>query len=508
MRLLLYVSSPHRDLESLSKDEREQLSASLSLLKKHASGGRSSRVHHTRPSNTPLQCKTTSNVREETDGSQDSVWYTKEGRFKKLAHHLSTDSGYASVSDVELKTEHIANDSNGTSYHYANCLVFPQTIAEESDSDLTPGPLQNQLEDSSLVVSQVDMGMSSEHDGIKMTRSSADERSGSNCLCFPTSEEQEDVFAKSFDEEMLKLTVTSGGQTTAGSTVIAGYVEDCSSHSSMSHTNHVVTTAPHDLTQSELELAETDEELVYLKELKRKYESEFKDNMEFREIMRSLGRAPSITDYMTFKIKLIRDKYGKDYETPISHAMSVLMEDSEKSGSMSYAAFTSAVDPLVSNAQNVSDLPFLMGVLGGYMGELLPQFGDAVLSYSSRFLGERMAGGVAKFVGASVLPTDCPDMDNIIDVLTSEDHATAINEMKDDMTDAHIKVVMPTVWESPPEANKGPTLVETPLEAHKGPPVRETPQEVHSMDNSSSKWLSVSVLTMATHIASFLGQLQ
>ena len=50
----------------------------------------------------------------------------------------------------------------------------------------------------------------------------------------------------------------------------------------------------------------------------------------------------------------------------------------------------------------VSDLPFLMGVLGGYMGELLPQFGDAVLSYSSRFLGERMAGGVAKFVGASV----------------------------------------------------------------------------------------------------------
>jgi nicotinamidase-related amidase len=99
-------------------------------------------------------------------------------------------------------------------------------------------------------------------------------------------------------------------------------------------------------------------------------------------------------------------------------------------------------------------------------------------------------------------------MDNIIDVLTSEDHATAINEMKDDMTDAHIKVVMPTVWESPPEANKGPTLVETPLEAHKGPPVRETPQEVHSMDNSSSKWLSVSVLTMATHIASFLGQLQ
>ena len=34
--------------------------------------------------------------------------------------------------------------------------------------------------------------------------------------------------------------------------------------------------------------------------------------------------------------------------------------------------------------------------------EALPQFGDAVLSFSRDFLGRRMAGGVAKFVGASV----------------------------------------------------------------------------------------------------------
>ena len=366
MKLLLAVSSPHRDIDSLSDNERLDLSSKMSLLKKHIAF-----IAH-RPSRSPPLVSsvppTISEGTETTDGSEGGV--VERGTRKSYVRRSgSSDSGYGSTSSNDRRT---CSPSNPPPLVSSVCGCVPETILEESDKFSHQSDC-GQYNDRCLVTVESDE-ISSERDG-----------SGKRYSCNDLVEEN--VFAKSFDKENKKQSHMKQRATTMDSCaqqVILAENEVCSNllnstrdfspvdpqsspelvgtyrmqndiKPSVSHDNHMLDcTIPENLTESELGLAETDEELLYLSELKRKYEAEFDGNMEFKEIMRSLGRPPSVSDYMYFKIKLIKDKYGRDYETPISHAMSVLMDDSEKSGGVSYAVFSSAVEPLVRNARNVS----------------------------------------------------------------------------------------------------------------------------------------------------------
>ena len=354
MKLLLAVSFPHRDIDSLSDSERLDLSSKMSMLKKHVAF-----IAH-RPSRSPPLVSsvppTISEDTETTDGSE--LGDVERGTRKSYSRRSgSSDSGYGSTS---------SNDrSNPHPFASSVCGCVPETILEERDKFSHQSDYEQYNE--SLVTVDGDE-ISSERDG-----------SGQQYRCNDLVEEN--VFAKSFDKETRKqshmkqpaATTDSEKVTLAGNEVCSDLLNSTRDFSPVdpyssqevvgayrmendieSHDNHMLDgTFPENLTESEIGLAETDEELLYLSELKRKYEAEFNGNMEFKEIMRSLGRPPSVSDYMYFKIKLIKDKYGRDYETPISHAMSVLMDDSEKSGGVSYAVFSSAVEPLVRNARNV-----------------------------------------------------------------------------------------------------------------------------------------------------------
>ena len=106
------------------------------------------------------------------------------------------------------------------------------------------------------------------------------------------------------------------------------------------------------LNEEELSMASNDEEVRYLRELKCRYHAEFSNVMEFQELMKTLNRPPTLSDFLAFKLKFISDRYDTDYEAPINNAVSMIV-----SGSMdkvlSDSFFSSAVEPLLHQAKKV-----------------------------------------------------------------------------------------------------------------------------------------------------------
>ena len=107
------------------------------------------------------------------------------------------------------------------------------------------------------------------------------------------------------------------------------------------------------LNEEELSMASNDEEVRYLRELKCRYHAEFSKVMEFQELMKTLDRPPTLSDFLAFKLKYVSDRYDADYDAPISNAVSMIVSGSSMDKVLSDSFFSSAVEPLLHQAKKV-----------------------------------------------------------------------------------------------------------------------------------------------------------
>ena len=107
------------------------------------------------------------------------------------------------------------------------------------------------------------------------------------------------------------------------------------------------------LNEEERSMASNDEEVRYLRELKCRYHAEFSKVMEFQELMKTLDRPPTLSDFLAFKLKYVSDCYDADYDAPISNAVSMIVSGSSMDKVLSDSFFSSAVEPLLHQAKKV-----------------------------------------------------------------------------------------------------------------------------------------------------------
>ena len=182
------------------------------------------------------------------------------------------------------------------------------------------------------------------------------ERDGSNTTIL--SAKNEDVFATSFEQAMTHQVRVEEHTSTAYDE--KGQVVTVTRERSIEETTLVTVSGVSGwvggvevkLSEKELSMASNDEEVRYLQELKCRYQAEFSNVMEFQELMKTLRRPPTLSDFLAFKLKHISDRYDVDYDVPINNAVSMIVSGSMEKG-LSDSFFSSAVEPLLHQAKKV-----------------------------------------------------------------------------------------------------------------------------------------------------------
>ena len=182
------------------------------------------------------------------------------------------------------------------------------------------------------------------------------ERDGSSATIL--SAKNEDVFATSFEQAMTHQVRVEEHTSTAYDE--KGQVVTVTRERSIEETTLVTVSGVSGwvggvevkLSEEELSMASNDEEVRYLQELKCRYQAEFSNVMEFQELMKTLRRPPTLSDFLAFKLKHISDRYDADYDVPINNAVSMIVSGSVEKG-LSDSFFSSAVEPLLHQAKKV-----------------------------------------------------------------------------------------------------------------------------------------------------------
>lgn len=183
------------------------------------------------------------------------------------------------------------------------------------------------------------------------------ERDGSSATPI-LSAEKEDVFASSFKRAMKHQVRVEEHTSTAYNE--KGQVVGATKERRIEETTSVTVSGVSSwessmevqLNEEELSMASNDEEVRYLRQLKCRYQAEFSNVMEFQELMKTLRRPPTLSDFLAFKLKYISDRCDTDYDAPINNAVSMIVSGSVEKG-LSDSFFSSAVEPLLHQAKKV-----------------------------------------------------------------------------------------------------------------------------------------------------------